>query len=178
MDYDHVTDAETIKREMIELLPRLRAFARALTKDATRADDLVQIGCEKALRHLDGYTPGTRLDAWLFRILRNAWIDQHRAERHLRLSTDISDHEIADPVGDHAEARLELQAVQRAMAALAPDQREVLQLIGIEGMRYRDAAEALALPLGTVMSRLARGRRALHDLLVPQAAAPTRKTER
>lgn len=167
MDTGPMSEAAATKRELIALLPRLRAFARALTRDASQADDLVQIACEKALRNLDGYTPGTRLDAWMFRIMRNAWTDQHRSNRHHAMAADLADHEVADPAGNVTEMRLELRAVGQAMAVLESDQRELLMLISVNGMKYRDAAEALGIPLGTVMSRLARARRSIHAILNP-----------
>lgn len=166
---------EQIKRDMIALLPRLRAFARSLTRDPVRADDLVQQSCEKALRNLAGFTPGTRLDSWMFRIMRNAWIDDRRAPRHLEMADNIDDKQIMSEDGTtRILARLELQSVIRAMAAMDQDQREVLMLIGVDGMRYRDAAEALELPIGTVMSRLSRARKTLAVMVHPKTS-PTRE---
>ncbi|MFC0278407.1 sigma-70 family RNA polymerase sigma factor [Falsigemmobacter intermedius] len=160
------TEHEKIRQEMILLLPRLRAFGWSLTRDAAAADDLVQLTCEKALRALSSFEYGTRLDAWMFRIMRNSFLDERRGPRHLALAADISEREIEDLNGAaRIEDRLELRAVGRAMAALDPGQREVLMLVGVEGLRYREAAEALGLPIGTVMSRLARARRALAAML-------------
>ena len=155
--------SDELKAEMIHLLPRLRAFARSLTGAVDTADDLVQQTCEKALRNLAGYTPGTRMDAWLFRILRNVWIDGHRARRP---TTQIEAVETVTPlVGEDGrqvtEARIYLAEVRRAMANLSEEHRAVLMLICVEGMRYREAALALDVPEGTVMSRLARARIAL-----------------
>lgn len=155
-----------LRAQMIALLPRLRSFARGLTGQHALADDLVQITVEKALRHLDGFTPGTRLDSWLFRILRNSFIDHIRARR----DTDSLDEPDSTPIigsdGRHVtETRLHLADVRRAMDRLPEDQRVVLMLVCVEGMRYRDVAEALNLPHGTVMSRLSRARLALADML-------------
>lgn len=151
---------EAIKDQIVELLPRLRAFARSLAPSWDQADDLVQVTVEKALRNLSGFTPGTRLDSWLFRIMRNAWIDQHRAARP---TVAIDDAEASSPLmGEDGrrvtQARLDLAQVRAAMDRLPPEQRAVLMLICVEGARYREAAEALEIPLGTVMSRLARAR--------------------
>lgn len=166
-------DFDETKREMIALLPRLRAFARALTRDASRADDLVQQVCEKALRNLDKFEAGSRLDAWLFRIMRNSWIDDRRAPRHLELAIDISETELPDISGSNVVLdKLELTAVAKAMAALDQSQREVLMLVGVEGLRYKEAAEVLDLPIGTVMSRLARARRALMAMIRPEIVQP------
>lgn len=158
-----VPATDPIRAEMIALLPRLRAFARSLTRAQDSADDLVQATCEKALRNLGAFTPGTRMDAWLFRIMRNAWIDTLRARRDHASLGDPG--EAADPAGEDGRqvvmARLDLADVVRAVDALPEDQRSVLMLVCVEGMRYREAAAALGIPEGTVMSRLARGRAAL-----------------
>lgn len=159
--------SDLIRSEMIALLPRLRAYARSLTRAQDTADDLVQITCEKALRNIAGYTEGTRLDAWMFRILRNAWIDGHRAKRETADIADLTDSPalIGEDGRDVAENRLHLAEVRRAMDALPEEQRTVLMLVCVEGMRYRDVAEALDIPEGTVMSRLSRGRAALAQRL-------------
>lgn len=157
---------EDIRKDLIQLLPRLRNFARSLTGAADQADDLVQTGIEKALRNLDSFTPGTRLDAWMFRILRNAWIDTVRARR----DTTEFDAEAAETLAGEdgrktTEDRLHLSEVRRAMTDLPEDQRTVLMLVCVEGMRYREVAEALDIAEGTVMSRLSRARLALADIL-------------
>jgi RNA polymerase sigma-70 factor, ECF subfamily len=165
MQDDHaVTDS--IRADLIQLLPRLRSFARSLTGAPDQADDLVQTGIEKALRNLGSYTPGTRLDSWMFRILRNAWIDTVRARR----DTVEFDAEAAETMPGEdgrvtAEARLHLTEVHRAIATLPEEQRSVLMLVCVEGMRYREVAAALDIPEGTVMSRLSRARLALADRL-------------
>lgn len=162
---------DEIKTEMIRLLPRLRAFARSLTQTRHGADDLVQQTCEKALRHLEGFTPGTRLDSWLFRIMRNGFIDETRARRRLEPIEDVDEAVLAGEDGRETTlARLQLQAVERAMLALPEEQRVILMLVCVEGMRYREVAEALEIPEGTVMSRLARARRALAAMLEGRAA--------
>jgi len=164
---------------MIALLPRLRAFAWSLTRDTARADDLVQQACEKALRNPDSYTPGTRLDAWMFRILRNSFIDERRGPRHLELAAHIDGLEIASGESSaRIEDRLELRAVGRAMSALDSEHREVLLLVGVQGLRYREAAEALEVPIGTVMSRLARARRALAAMVGRQPQAGSREQQK
>ncbi|WP_246020191.1 RNA polymerase sigma factor [Aliigemmobacter aestuarii] len=154
---------ESIRQEMIALLPRLRAFARALTGAADQADDLVQVTLEKALRGIAGYEAGTRLDSWMFRIMRNAHLDIVRSRRP---ETSVDDADAAaELVGEDGrrttEARLHLAEVRRAMATLPEDQREVLMLVCVDGMAYREVAEALGIPAGTVMSRLSRARMAL-----------------
>lgn len=167
---------DQIKAEMIALLPRLRAFARSLTRAADTADDLVQQTVEKGLRNLDAYTPGTRLDAWLFRIMRNTWIDTVRARRDTETIDDAGEAAMTGEDGrTTTEARLHLAEVERAMADLPADQRAVLMLVCVEGMRYREVAQALEIPEGTVMSRLSRARRALADALgMTPRAEPTK----
>ncbi len=170
---------DPVRSEMIALLPRLRAFARSLTRAQDRADDLVQITCEKALRNIAGYTPGTRLDAWMFRILRNAWIDRHRARRDTADIADLEDSPALIGADGRrvTEDRLHLDEVRRAMETLPEEQRVVLMLVCVEGMRYREVAEALDMPEGTVMSRLSRGRLALAAALEAGKGRRMRKGE-
>lgn len=148
---------------IVALLPRLRGFARALARSHDAADDLVQATCEKALRHAESWTPGTKLDSWLFAIMRNHWIDTVRGNRP-QLPIDAA--EIADrlPVEDGrqtAGARLMLADVRAIANQLPDEQRLVLMLVCVEEMSYRETAEMLDVPIGTVMSRLARARAAL-----------------
>ena len=155
------------ERELLALLPRLRRFARALAVDAADADDLCQVALERALKAEGQWQRGTRLDSWMYRIIRNCWIDEVRARKR-RSETFVAEEEGA-AVGDaddrRIEARVELGNVDRAMAALPPDQREIIVLILVEGLAYREAAELLDLPMGTVTSRLVRGRQALMEML-------------
>lgn len=149
--------------KVVALLPRLRGLARTLTRSHDAADDLVQAACEKALRHQESWTPGTRLDAWLFRIMRNQWIDTVRRNRP-GLNVDAADMADALPSEDGrrtAEARLALSQVRRIAEALPDEQRTVLMLVCVEELSYRETAEMLDVPIGTVMSRLARARAAL-----------------
>ena len=127
----------------------------------------LQAACERALRAIDSWEPGSRLDSWMFRILRNLWIDQLRRGKHETVA-DLADAgiEIAGEDGRRvAEGRLELAETRAAIAALPEQQRDVLVLVCIEDLSYREAAEVLAVPVGTVMSRLARGRLALSSAL-------------
>ncbi|WP_103334148.1 RNA polymerase sigma factor [Pseudotabrizicola formosa] len=164
------------RSEMITLLPRLRAFARSLTGAADLADDLVQITVEKALRHLDSYAPDTRMDAWLFRIMRNAFIDMVRARRDTQPLDDAGADTVMGEDGRRTtENRLHLAEVRRAMAGLPEEQRTVLMLVCVEGMRYREVAAALGIPEGTVMSRLSRARLSLaHSLNATPDTGPHR----
>jgi RNA polymerase sigma-70 factor (ECF subfamily) len=154
----------SLASDLVALLPRLRRFARSLTGSAEQADDLVQAACERALRWPEGFTPGIRFDAWMFRILRDLWIDERR-RRAARggIAEPVEDHETL-PGADgeaEAEARLGLGEVERALLRLPPEQREAVVLICIEDLSYREAAELTGVPMGTLMSRLARARLAL-----------------
>ena len=154
---DHFTE------DLVTLLPRLRRFALSLARKGDVADDLVQVTAERALAARDRFDPATRLDSWCFRILRNAWLDGIRRDRSRGTAVDIADAPEAGEVDGVAvtESRLVLQSVMAAMDRLPEDQREVLMLVCVEEMSYKDTAEILGIPLGTVMSRLSRGRLAL-----------------
>jgi RNA polymerase sigma-70 factor (ECF subfamily) len=155
-----------IGQELVALLPRLWRFALVLCRSPSLADDLVQIACERALAHAESWTPGTRFDAWVFRILRNSWIDHLRRSRTEGTSEDIAVQ--TEVVGDAGEEpilnKLLLAEVQRIIGALPPEQREVLLLVCVEDLAYREAAEILGVPIGTVMSRLARARKRLIEI--------------
>lgn len=144
------------------MLPRLRRFARALARDVDAADDLVQAALERALRRRETWREGTRLDSWMFTLMRNLFIDETRSRgRRARvLGGDVA-LSVADPSVPDLEARRLGGAVEAAVRRLPDDQREVVALVLIEGLSYREAADVLALPMGTVTSRLARARAAL-----------------
>ena len=159
--------AEQLSADIAALLPRLRRFARALTGQAADADDVVQIALERALMRAEQFAPGTRLDAWLYAIVRNAWIDEARART--RRAKVFAAAELGERVGNDGEAemlaRLEAKDVWKAMAALPEEQREAVALVCVEGLAYREAAATLGVPIGTLTSRLARGREALQRML-------------
>lgn len=164
--FGDVMDAR-FSESLIALLPNLRRFALSLTRRADQADDLVQITVERAIRHADRYDPAQRLDPWLFRIMRNAFIDETRRKRSAGTQIDVHETPEALPTdpGPGIEARLMLEAVRTQMASLPAEQREVLHLVCIEEMSYADAARILDIPKGTVMSRLSRARLALAEKL-------------
>ena len=145
------------------LLPRLRRFAFALSRHSADADDLASLAVERALRSRAQFTPGTRLDSWLLRITRNLWIDE--ARRRQRKAAWEAPPEEGERQGFDGAADIERSAelvnVMRAMSRLPDEQREVVALIMIEGLGYREVAELLGQPIGTVSSRLVRGRNAL-----------------
>lgn len=157
------------KAEMIALLPRLRRFARGLTGSEEEADDLVQAACERAIQRIGQWQPGTRLDSWMFRIMQNLWIDAIRMGKlrgsHLSI-VDTENHLTPGMDGEQATMnRLTLEAVRRGVQRLPPDQRSVLLLVCVEGHSYKETAETLGIPVGTVMSRLSRARLALSRMV-------------
>jgi len=157
------------ERELLTLLPRLRRFARALTRDSADADDLVQAAVERALKARHQWQEGTRLDSWMYTIVRNSWIDEARA-RARRAQTFLPEESgaaVGGPAHEEVERRAEMRDVGRAMETLPPEQREVVALVLVEGLAYKEAAAILDIPIGTLTSRLTRGRQALVRMLEP-----------
>ena len=144
-------------------IPRLRRYARALTGDAAAADDLVQDALERALVKRSLWQDGTDLRAWLFTVMHNVFVNQVRSAAASR-SVPLDDA-IADRAQPPATDRLEIRDLDRALQALPDEQRTVVLLIGLEQMTYDEAAHVLEVPIGTVMSRLSRGRERLRRLL-------------
>ena len=160
-------DAPSLRDEIAALLPRLRRFGRQLTGHREDADDLVQLAIERALNRSAQWQPGTRLDSWLFRIMQNAWIDELRARRR-HAEVVVADDEAAAEVGaGERDAPLDAIAVRKAVALLSEEQRAVVALVLVEGLPYKEAAEVLGIPIGTLTSRLARAREALQARLSP-----------
>ncbi|MCG8562194.1 MAG: RNA polymerase sigma factor [Hyphomicrobiales bacterium] len=156
-----------IREEIVAFLPRLRRFAYALTGNLADGDDLVQDACLRALDRAHQWQPGTRLDSWMYRIAQNLWIDKVRAAK---VRSDAKRTMLLQPdetrtAQNPAEDRLALQAVSAGIAELPAEQQMVVSLVCIDGMSYREAAEVTGVPIGTVMSRLSRARRALHGKL-------------
>ena len=163
---------EDIKRQMVGLVPRLRRFAYAISGSRDEGEDLVQSACLRALDRLDQFQPGTRLDSWMFRIVQTTWIDRARQRGRRAEVTDPDRLAGASDGGlgvRSTESRMVLAQVREAMASLPEDQRVVLALVAIEGLSYKAAAEMLDVPIGTVMSRLARARSKLLPLLKERA---------
>jgi RNA polymerase sigma-70 factor, ECF subfamily len=160
-----------LREDVIAILPRLRRFCMALAKGADAGDDLCQATIQRALSREDQFIPGTRLDSWMYRIAQNIHIDQIR-----RVKTRGHESDIEDAIslsGDDGvkivEGRSDLARAQAAMAALPDDQRVLLALVVLDGKSYREASEILDIPMGTVMSRIARARRSI-DIFVNGAA--------
>ena len=153
--------------EIASLLPQLRRFAHALSRNGADADDLAQATVERALKAKAQWQAGTRLDSWLYRIMRNLWIDTVRSrQRKERFEAPAEEGESVgeDPTGS-IEASIDLKRAMAAMQRLPAEQREIVALILVEGFGYRETAEILDLPIGTVSSRLVRGRTALLAML-------------
>lgn len=152
--------------QLVAVLPRLRRFARGLAGSASEADDLVQAACERALARAHQFQEGTRFDSWMFRIVQTIWIDQLRARDVRKESGDVEDERLgSDAAVRSVEARLALAEVRRAVDRLPTEQRSVLMLVTVEGLSYKEAAEVAGVPVGTIMSRLARARIALQQQL-------------
>ena len=158
------SSGEDLRDQIIELLPRLRRFARSLARNAQDADDLVQITAERALARADQLRPDRPVASWLFGILRNAWIDEGRSRR--RRESLLRPEALSESVGDPtAGSDPELLCLQDALSRLPDDQRLAVALVLIEGLSYKEAASIMSVPVGTLTSRLARGREALQSML-------------
>ena len=166
------SSGEELRDRIIELLPRLRRFARALARNAQDADDLVQITAERALARAEQLRPDHSVASWLFGILRNAWIDEGRSRR--RRESLLEPQDIAASVGDPtAGTDPELLCLQDALARLPEEQRLAVALVLVEGFSYKEAAAIMSVPVGTLTSRLARGREALQSMLSETPGVPS-----
>jgi RNA polymerase sigma-70 factor (ECF subfamily) len=155
---------DDLRRQLLELLPRLRRFARALARNMHDADDLVQVALERALTRSAQLHTGAPLAPWMFGIVRNAWTDELRSRgRRARLfaPAEAGEQAVDASAGPHTE----VLAVQEALARLPAEQRSAVALVLIEGLSYKEAAYIMDVPVGTLTSRLARGREALQAML-------------
>jgi RNA polymerase sigma-70 factor (ECF subfamily) len=152
-------------------IPRLRRYARALTGDRDRAEDLVQDTLERALGKFHLWRHGSDLRAWLFAIMHNVFINQLKARRELALDDAVEAGLESAPQAD----MLEVRDLDSALRRLPYEQREVVLLVGLEQFSYAEAAKALGIPIGTVMSRLSRGRERLRSLMLESAAVTNLK---
>lgn len=158
---------DDLSEQLKELIPRLRRFACGLGGSVDRGDELVQAACERLLRHRFRLRPDTRLDSWLYQVIRNLHVDSVRAQS-VRDRGAVQMRQIAEAMPSAATAlddHLLLHEVQNAMQHLPEEQRSALMLVCVEGFSYKEAAEVLQVPMGTVTSRLVRGRKALIALL-------------
>ncbi len=158
-------------KRLVELIPRLRRYARALVGDRAGADDLVQDTLERAWAKLHLYRRGTDLRAWLFTVMHNVHVNRVRATR----TTDVLQEEMPELAQNGAQGdALLLRDLDRAIAQLPADQRAVLLLVTLEEMSYDEVARTLGIPIGTVMSRLSRAREKLRTLMSGQSAPPAK----
>jgi RNA polymerase sigma-70 factor (ECF subfamily) len=153
--------------ELAALLPRLRRFAHALSRNGTDADDLTQMTLERALRSRRQWQVGTRLDSWLYKVMRNLWIDtvRSRSRRDRVEAPEEAAANLGEDPRQSIELSFDLKQIMAAMERLPDEQREIVALILIDGFGYRETAEMLGLPIGTVSSRLVRGRMALVQMV-------------
>ena len=146
---------------IVDLMVPLRRYARSLTRDSLRADDLVHDALVRALESGQIHRPNTNLRTWMMTVLHNVFIDEQRRKRvesrHAEALVQMSE-EVAQPA---QEAQVRLAQIRRAFQTLPEEQRAALHLVTLEGMAYADAAAVLGIPIGTLMSRLGRGRAAL-----------------
>lgn len=159
--------AERMRQELIALIPRLRQFARVLTGNLADADDVVQAALEKAMRNMHQWQEGTRLDRWTMTIAKNIWIDDRRLARNKAPHGDVTEQvALAGDDGlDIVEQRDDRRTVRAAIDALPDEQRVLVGLVILEGYSYREAADMLEVPIGTVMSRISRAKSALGERL-------------
>ena len=146
-------------------IPRLRRYARALTRSSDRADDLVQETLLRAIAKAHLWQTGTDIRAWLFTIMHNQYVNMVR--RAMREEATVDIEQMSSPLVATADptASRQLRELERALACLPGNQREVILLVGLEGMSYETAAQILSVPVGTVRSRLSRGRDTLRRLM-------------
>jgi RNA polymerase sigma factor (sigma-70 family) len=149
-----------LSEQIVALLPRLRRFARSLSRHQHDADDLVQVAVERAWRSQSQLKPGANLASWMFGIMKNAWIDDRRA-RGRRGEVALPEDSGAHPAVNPGDTEQNLWSVSEAMAKLPEEQRLAIALVLVEGLSYKEASEVLEIPMGTLTSRLARGRTAL-----------------
>lgn len=158
----------SIRDQLMEHVPRLRRYARALINNRDLADDLVQDTLERALRHTDQFQSGTDLRAWLFTIMHNVFANQARRAASRAVHVPVDDDSLPEAefavAGTQTQA-LEVRDLDYALQRLPVDQRQVVLLVGLEELSYAEVALALEIPIGTVMSRLSRGRERLRALM-------------
>lgn len=162
--------------DMVALVPQLHSFARSLTRDGVRADDLVQEALMRAFNNIDRFRPGTNLKAWLFTIVRNEHYSQLRRRKFEAhgIDTDLLPEPSVPP--DH-DGKLELRDLNRALASLSPGQRTALILVSASGFSYEEAARICGCAVGTIKSRVARARETLMQMLDGQIPIPQAEHE-
>jgi RNA polymerase sigma-70 factor, ECF subfamily len=155
---------QRLRSEIEALIPRLTRYARVLTRDTVAADDLVQECLTRALGKIHLWEQGTDLRAWLFTILHHQHVSHARRDARQRASIRLQKDNPGVTLSPNQTVRLELRDLERAIAQLPEEQRSVILLVGLKGMRYDEAAAAVNLPVGTVRSRVSRGRETLRAM--------------
>lgn len=168
---------QSIHQEMVALVPRLRRYARGLTNHTDAADDLVQDCLARALAKLELWDEGSNLQAWLFTIMHNIYMNDLRKQKHWTGSEDIDDHGELSDQSNPLDLGLYTDQVMSMVAKLPVPQREVLLLVAVEGMSYTEVAEILGIPIGTVMSRLHRAREQLRMRMGEKNQATIRRVK-
>ena len=166
---------DDIKADITSHIASLRRYARALMRDRSDAEDLMQEALARALSRTHQFKPGTNLRAWLFTILHNIHINNVRAKVVRPNEVPVEDHEHRLSTPARQEGRIELRDMARAIETLPVEQRQVLLLVALEGMKYDEVAKLTGVPIGTVMSRLSRAREAVRNRLSdgPAESGPT-----
>ena len=171
----HVTShRDQVRREIAQHLPRLRRFGSVLTGNQEDGDDVVQAAIERALAKADLWQEGTRLDSWLFKIMQNLWRDEVRRRKNSdrKGALDMAATDTAVDGRRVAETMLMLNKTRERFTRLPEDQRLALALVVIDGRSYREAADQLEIPIGTLMSRLSRAREALRQMIEQDGTMP------
>ncbi|MCB2045457.1 MAG: RNA polymerase sigma factor [Novosphingobium sp.] len=168
MEHGSVPETADLRDQIVAILPRLRRFCMALARGQDAGDDLCQAAVERALSRSEQFVQGTRLDSWMYRIAQNIHIDQGRRKQTRGAEIDVDDM-AGSLSGDDGvqivEGRSELSRAHEAIAALPEEQRVLMALVVLDGMSYKEAAATLDIPVGTVMSRIARARQAIDNHL-------------
>ena len=168
----------SIEISLTEQIPYLRRYAAVLCRDRDRADDLVQECLLRAIDNIGQFQPGTNLRAWLFTILRNAYLNHCRRDQRYHFSSlDDTENGWDSPTPSSQTDVVALKELEKRLMMIPAAQREALLLIVVEGMTYEEAAVVMNVPVGTIRSRISRARRALMNLYDPHATAPDKVLE-
>lgn len=156
---------EKRQRLIIDQIPALRRYARALTGERHAADELVQDSLERAWSRFHLWRPGTDVRAWLFTIMHNLYANAVRKAKRAPAYAPLAEADRMSPIPSNAEAGIEVSNLIQALASLPDGQRETLLLVSLEGLTYEQVSQVLGIPIGTVMSRLSRAREQLRQTM-------------
>ena len=162
---------KSFERLVVEQIPRLRRYARALTGDRVAADDLVQDTLARALSRRHLWIRETRIRPWLFTIMHNLYVNQVEKRARTPALVAAEEDDVRLIATGRAESGVILRDLERSLAELSEEQREVVLLVGLEQLSYKETARVLGIPSGTVMSRLSRGRERLRELMSGKSGA-------